>query len=1042
MTRRLAIGPSHEQRLAWAASALRENGSAEGALILAPSRGAADDFARRIAPGGALGIHRFTLPQLAAVLAADALAASGLAPLTPLGAEALTARAIHLERHTGPFAFFTPVLDTPGFARAASATIGELRLAGVEAHELRELGPAGQDLARLLDRYSAEAAGRGVADYAMLLDAACEAAARGEHVWTGLPLVLVDVVPASLLEQELVRTLAQAAPWVVATGPSGDGATLADVLACVPVMLKEPADGAALGRLRHRLFAAATPSEEPADPSVEVFSAGSEALECVEVARRALRLARDGVRFDEMAVLLRQPDEYLPLLLDALRRAGIPFCAAREALRPDPAGRAFLALLECALENLSAARFAEYLSLGEVPGDAASDGALRAPFAWERLLVEAAVVGHQDRWERRLDGLDHEFRLRLSTLDADDPAAAALRSQIERLEHLREFALPVIGLLAGLREPAVWGVWLDRLRTLAVRAVRHPEPVLAVLNELEPMAEAGPVALEEVRAVLGERLGTLRPEPPGHRFGRLFVAPIEEALGRSFHAVFLPGLAEGQFPRRVTEDPLLLDEARERLAAALVRQSDRVSAERLRLRAAAGAARAIFYASYPRIDARIGRARVPSFYALEVWRAAFGYIPEWRLLERSAASSSAARIGYPAPADPQSAIDDAEFDLAWLRPLLTGPVQRGAARYLLFENANLERVLRARGRRWRRPWTAADGLVATGPDDPVLGLLASYSLRERPYSASALQQFAACPYRFYLSALVRLRTRETASALEQLDPLTRGAIFHTAQRMVYREMEQRKMLPLTLQWLPEALDVADRVADSMAVKYEEELAPAIPAVWAREVEDLRTDLRAWLRDQMAVHALWLPWKFEFSFGLPPDADHDPASVTQEAVLPGGYRLRGAIDLVEMRRAIDIRLGEPTLRVTDHKTGRAPDALPRIAGGGEALQPLLYAAAAEVLLERKAEAGTLYYCTQRGNFARTEIPLNSDGRSALTKVLETIDAAVTGAFLPAAPRADACSVCDYRLVCGPSEERRLAVKDPRSLNALAALRGLP
>ena len=41
--------------------------------------------------------------------------------------------------------------------------------------------------------------------------------------------------------------------------------------------------------------------------------------------------------------------------------------------RPDPAGRAFYVLLRCAAEGLSARRFAEYLSLGQVP-DATPEG--------------------------------------------------------------------------------------------------------------------------------------------------------------------------------------------------------------------------------------------------------------------------------------------------------------------------------------------------------------------------------------------------------------------------------------------------------------------------------------------------------------------------------------------------------------------------------------------------------------------------------------------------------------------------------------------
>src|SRR5204863_1251065 len=97
------------------------------------------------------------------------------------------------------------------------------------------------------------------------------------------------------------------------------------------------------------------------------FSAPGEGRETVESARRILDEARAGTAFDEMAVLLRATDLYGSLLEVALQRAGIPAWFARGTSRPDPSGRAFLALLDCALEGLSARRFAEYLSLGQVP---------------------------------------------------------------------------------------------------------------------------------------------------------------------------------------------------------------------------------------------------------------------------------------------------------------------------------------------------------------------------------------------------------------------------------------------------------------------------------------------------------------------------------------------------------------------------------------------------------------------------------------------------------------------------------------------------
>src|SRR5207253_8507697 len=95
--------------------------------------------------------------------------------------------------------------------------------------------------------------------------------------------------------------------------------------------------------------------------------------EAVGIVRRLLEEAQAGGPFDGMAVLLRAPEHYAGLLEHACARGGVPVYFERGTRRPDPAGRAFIALLACGVEGLSAKRFDEYLSLGQVPQQPAAD---------------------------------------------------------------------------------------------------------------------------------------------------------------------------------------------------------------------------------------------------------------------------------------------------------------------------------------------------------------------------------------------------------------------------------------------------------------------------------------------------------------------------------------------------------------------------------------------------------------------------------------------------------------------------------------------
>ena len=1076
---RLVISPSNADRLSAARDVVRACAPGTRVLIVGASRGAADDLARRVAVDApaTFGIQRLSFTQLAARSALLALAADGATSSTRLGAEAVATRAVFDATQNAALRYFSPVAGTPGFPRALARTLEELRLAGLPASALAPLPLAGPDLAGLLDRFEVCFADAASVDRASLFRTAARVVTRegsGADV-----VVLLDLPLEHAAEREFASAVIHSAATVVASASPGDRDAVAHFEAIGGIAEGTGANGANdLGCLRQFLFnTEEQPPTRELDGSLQFFSAPGEGRECVEIVRRVLAESRRGVRFDDMAILVRSPQSYLGLLEHALRRADVPAWFDRGTRRPHPAGRAFLALLACAAERLSAARFAEYLSLGQVPeapadksrtppympssdeafglpdepnGDQgppgseedSGTGTLRAPWQWEKFLVEAAVIGQDaSRWRRRLAGKSAELAAQAREAQRQDgpdsERAEGLRRVLEQLACLQEFALPIIEELSAWPRQTLWGEWLDVFTRLAPRVLRSPGPVLRVLADLRPMADVGPIDLDEARRVLSERLLTLESEPPARRFGRLFVGTPAQARGRSFRIVFVPGLAERMFPQKPREDPLLLDTLRVDAHASLATQSRRLAAERLLLQMAAGAASERLYISYPRIELAESRARVPSFYALDVIRAATGRVPDYEWLEARARVAGNATLAWPAPPDPREAIDDQEHDLAVLRQLLDDPDReqvKGHAHYLLKLNECLRRSVIDRWARGEPRWSVNDGLTRVAPD--TRDVLAGQRLTARPYSLSALQRFSACPYQFVLAAIYRLQPLEQPEPLQRMDPLTRGSLFHEIQARFFDALKMRAALPVTTATIDAAQIVLDDVADAVATQKYDELVPAVDRVWHDEIASIRRDLHAWLHYLARDGGEWRPRYFEFGFGRVP-GERDANSVRDEVTLPGGYKLRGAVDLIEEHQVMKV------LRVTDHKTGRKPDRIEKvIVGGGGVLQPVLYAMAVEAALGRPVSHGRLFYCTAAGSFYEHSIPLNEMTRAAGLEVLQVIDRAIEGGFLAATPTEEACSRCDFRPVCGPDVFRRVGRKPQDRIADLAAIRSRP
>src|SRR5206468_7972173 len=128
---------SAQSRLRAAAAFVRRFSPDTELLIVAATRGAADDFARAIALDRAtFGLHRFSLTELAARAAAMHLGAAGQVPGTFANAEAMSARATFDALRGGELTYFVPVAEMPGFPCALARTLHELRLAIVNPSSL------------------------------------------------------------------------------------------------------------------------------------------------------------------------------------------------------------------------------------------------------------------------------------------------------------------------------------------------------------------------------------------------------------------------------------------------------------------------------------------------------------------------------------------------------------------------------------------------------------------------------------------------------------------------------------------------------------------------------------------------------------------------------------------------------------------------------------------------------------------------------------------------------------------------------------------
>ncbi len=816
----------------------------------------------------------------------------------------------------------------------------------------------------------------------------------------------------------------------------------------------------------------------PAAPTAQRIIQAPDAEEEVRAAIREIAqalLADQPTPLHRTAILYRQPEPYARICAEQLDAAGIVWNGQQSTtLRQSIAGRTLDGLIDLmSVATVSATSrpltwvddVAPWLSAAPILDTQGRD----APTArWNQLARRANLQHGPQDWLLRLGRYRATVAADLERLTrgADEQRPGRLRwvqSELNQVDDLVAFAEWLSAFTRETPPTAEWSAYVQLARRGLERLLGGRSRLAALTSSSQVAQRDGEADLEltrwdDVQRLLGElagldelkrvereassierfsaavRRGLERAH--GHR-GRVgagvFTGMLSLAVGMQWDIVYIVGAAERSLPPIRREDPLLSDALRDR--ASLPSASDALRRERSQYLAALHAAEHRVL-SYPRADLRAQRACLPGRWLLESATALNGgqrvYASRFDQVSGDVIdaipSFEGALLSTPMPADVQ------EYDLQSVRR--SGHPLR---HYLADTIPSVGRAARRQIERWSPVLTHWDGLLAAPSADhgvEALNHSEAWSdgeqLIRRPHSAGALQDWATCPYRYFLGRVLQVEERDELRDDLQITPLDKGTLIHDILNDFFRETP-RQPQPAEV-WSDDDRKRLRSLAESRLEAAREQGLTGRALLWRRDRNRILEDLETLLKrdDQHRADLGVQQVASELVFGDLPDS----SGMVDFRLADGRLlRLRGVIDRVDRPDDTAPDASGPRAVVIDYKTGSE---LPKRAAlaadplvGGRFLQLPIYAHATRRLFGLDADApidSAYWFITRRGNFQFNAVPWHEVNQSRFEQAIHLIAEHIQAGRFPANPGkphrsalGEHCAFCSFNAIC-PADRR--------------------
>ncbi|HLU10238.1 MAG TPA: PD-(D/E)XK nuclease family protein, partial [Oceanobacillus sp.] len=478
------------------------------------------------------------------------------------------------------------------------------------------------------------------------------------------------------------------------------------------------------------------------------------------------------------------------------------------------------------------------------------------------------------------------------------------------------------------------------------------------------------------------------------RDGRVLVTTVTDARGLPHKHLFIVGLSEGVFPAPVPEDPLLLDT--ERLALAkngveLSTQSERADDDGL------------FYELMNQAHETLTLSRpyvkdgVP-WPESHLWRAVRALFPDLPI-ERL-------RVGQVVPAEEVATPQEVALAVVDGANSLRGWLMGAYPDYWMRIEKGREIEL---GRISRNPHDQYSGRLR---DETLISMAAEFLDPRRVWSATQLNEFGTCGFRFFARRLLKLEALREPE--DGMDTLQLGTLNHEILEATYTALAEQG-IPVTPECADLALATLREKAMQLLADAPRRLGFRASALWEQEKAALLRRLEALVREDFSGNS---PIDKAFASDQPRYAYHFETEFGKSdgfGILLGKEWLRvaGKIDRVDWQgdRAI----------VIDYKTGSSKIPTSEVERGRN-FQMMVYLLAAQRLFEAGEIGGVFWHL---GNRETSGVMLSSNDQdqavieSAKKHLIRYLARGRAGDFAANANKMEdgrCASFCDYHQMC--------------------------